>query len=164
MTEPVSQGELFRDLSGEGVQRILAIGKGQTLGTGQYLFLLGDQAEALYVVRSGKLELCLPIPLHGQAKDIVVESVGVGQALGWSALVKPYRFTMSARASEPSEVVGFARDDLQQLFAAEPGLGISVLTRVSEIVGIRLITFQMLWARELQRAVEAEAQRSTEAR
>ena len=152
--------ELFRDLSSDGLRRVLQIGKGETLDAGQHLFLLGDDANELFVVLRGSLNLCLPIALHGSVKDITVESVGAGQALGWSALVRPYRFTLSARATEPSEVVGFARSDLQQLFQAESGIGYSVLTRVSEIMGIRLVTFQALWVRELQRALESEAQRS----
>ena len=159
MEELLRQVELFRDLSREGLQRVLAIGKGESLDAGQHLFLLGDDANELFVVLRGSLSLCLPIALRGSVKDITVESVGAGQALGWSALVKPYRLTLSARATEPSEVVGFARNDLQQLFQAETGIGYSVLTRVSEIMGIRLVTFQALWVRELQRAVENEAQR-----
>ena len=160
MEKLLRQVELFRDLSSDGLRRVLAIGKGETLDAGQHLFLLGDDANELFVVLRGSLNLCLPIALHGSVKDITVESVGAGQALGWSALVKPYRFTLSARATEPSEVVGFARSDLQQLFQAESGIGYSVLTRVSEIMGIRLVTFQALWVRELQRALESEAQRS----
>jgi CRP-like cAMP-binding protein len=162
MEELLRQVELFRDLGSDGVRRVLAIARGQTLGAGQYLFLLGDNADEFYVVLRGKLNLCLPIALRGSVKDITVESVGAGQALGWSALVKPYRFTLSARATEASEVVGFARNDLQQLFAAETGIGYSVLTRVSEVMGIRLVTFQALWVRELQRTVASEAQRSAE--
>ena len=160
MEKLLRQVELFRDLSSDGLRRVLAIGKGETLDAGQYLFLLGDDANELFVVLRGSLNLCLPIALHGSVKDITVESVGAGQALGWSALVRPYRFTLSARATEPSEVVGFARSDLQQLFQAESGIGYSVLTRVSEVMGIRLVTFQALWVRELQRALESEAQRS----
>ena len=160
MEKLLRQVELFRDLSSDGLRRVLAIGKGESLDAGQHLFLLGDDANELFVVLRGSLNLCLPIALHGSVKDITVESVGAGQALGWSALVKPYRFTLSARATEPSEVVGFARSDLQQLFQAESGIGYSVLTRVSEIMGIRLVTFQALWVRELQRTLESEAQRT----
>lgn len=161
MEEVLRQVELFRDLGSDGVRRVLAIGKSETLDAGQYLFLLGDDANELFVVVKGSLDLCLPIALRGSVKDITVESVGAGQALGWSALVRPYRFTLSARATEASEVIGLARRDLQELFGAEPAIGLSILTKVSEIVGTRLVTFQALWVRELQRTVESEAQRRT---
>jgi len=160
MEELLRRVELFRDLRADDLRRVVAIGKGETLDAGQYLFLLGDDANELFVVLRGSLSLCLPITLGGSVKDITVESVGEGQVLGWSALVRPYRFTLSARAVEPSEVVGFERRELQQLFEADSGIGYSVLTHVSETMGIRLVTFQALWVRELQRAVEGEAQRS----
>lgn len=153
------QGELFEGLSEEGLRRLLATGTSRTLQAGEYLFRLGDDASDFYVLINGKVDLCFPMRLRGAVKDVTVESVGAGQALGWSALVKPHRFTLSARATEPSEVAGFARRDLLELFEAEPAIGYAFFTKVSEIVGFRLHTFQALWVRELQRALEAETQR-----
>jgi CRP-like cAMP-binding protein len=160
--EILDRAELFQGLGRDRVRRAVAIGRARTLEAGRYLFLLGDNADAAYVVLRGSLDLCLPIALRGTVKDVRVESVGVGQALGWSALVRPYRFTLSARATEPSEVIGFARSDLKELFRSDPGIALSFLTHVSEVVGTRLVTFQALWVRELQRAVEIEAQRRTD--
>ena len=74
-------------------------------------------------------------------------------------MVKPYRFTLSARATEVSEVVSFARMALIDLFETDVGIGYAFFTKVSELVGIRLLTFQALWVRELQRALDSEAQR-----
>jgi len=157
--QALGRADLFRDLARDDVRDVLAIGRARPLDAGRYLFLLGDNADEFFVVLAGRLDLCLPITLHGTVKDVRVESVGVGQALGWSALVRPYRFTLSARATEPSEVIAFARVDLQDLFETHPAIRFAFLTRVSEVVGTRLVTFQALWVRELQRAVESEAQR-----
>lgn len=155
----LGQGALFEGLSDEGRRRLAAVVRRRTLATGEYLFLLGDNASDFFVVVKGKVDLCFPMRLRGVLKDFSVESVDVGQALGWSALVKPYRFTLSARATEPSEVICLSRHDLLELFEADPGVGYAFLTKVSEVVGIRLLTFQALWARELQRALESETQR-----
>jgi CRP-like cAMP-binding protein len=99
------------------------------------------------------------MPLGGVVKDIPVEPAGPGKALGWSALVRPYRFTLSARATEPTEVVGFRRQDLLQIFEAAPREGNRFLTNLSELVGFRLLAFQALWVRELQRTLLTETQR-----
>jgi len=155
----LSQGAFFEGLNEEGRRRLSAIVRHRTLQTSDYLFLLGDNAGDFFVLVSGKVDLCLPVRLRGVLKDVSVESVQVGQALGWSALVKPHRFTLSARATEPSEVVCLARRDLLDLFEADPGVGYAFFTKVSEVIGIRLHTFQALWVRELQRAIDSEAQR-----
>jgi CRP/FNR family transcriptional regulator, cyclic AMP receptor protein len=162
MDAHLRQGELFEGLSDECLRRLLATGKSRTLQAGEYLFLLGDDASDFSVLVSGKVDLCFPMRIRGAVKDVTVESVGAGQALGWSALVKPHRFTLSARAIEPSEVVRFARGDLLELFEAEPSIGYAFFTKVSEVVGLRLHTFQALWVRELQRALESDAQRLAE--
>ncbi len=159
MEQILGRADLFRDLGRDDVREVLALGRVRPLGAGRYLFLLGDNADELYVVLGGRLDLCLPITLRGAVRDVGVESVGAGQTLGWSALVRPYRFTLSARATEPSEVIAFARVDLQDLFASHPKVQSAFLTRVSEVVGTRLVTFQALWVRELQRAVESEERR-----
>jgi CRP-like cAMP-binding protein len=158
MHEMPNDTDLFQGLSPDDVRRISAIGRSRVLAAGDYLFLLGDSAEYLYVVAKGSLDLCLPMRLGGVVKDIPVESAVAGKALGWSALVKPYRFTLSARATEPTEVIGFARGDLQQLFDAAPELGNCLRANLSELIGFRLLTFQALWVRELQRALLTESQ------
>jgi CRP-like cAMP-binding protein len=151
MLELLKQAELFEGLTTAEIRRLTAIGRRRTLRAGEYVFLLGDNADYLCVVVKGQVDLCFPMPLGNVVKDVSVESIGPGKTLGWSALVKPYRFTLSARATEPSEVIGFARLDLLRLFETEPHIGCTLFARISEIVGVRLSTFQALWGRELQR-------------
>ena len=158
MDRLLKQAELFEGLDDEGIRRVADIGRYKALRAGEYLFLLGEDAANFYVVIRGKVNLCFPMPLGGEVKDITVESVGEGQALGWSALVKPYRFTLSARATEPTDVVSFPRRSLMDLFDAEPRLGHLFFMRLSELIGVRLETFQALWARELQRLVERSSE------
>jgi CRP-like cAMP-binding protein len=150
MFEQLQQAELVRGLSPDQVRRLSVLGRPKTLPAEDYLFLLGDAAQYLCIVVSGQIDLCFPIKLGGVMRDITVESVGAGSTVGWSALVKPYRFTLSARATEPTELIAFSRQDLRQLFDTDPGIGCVVLGRLSELVGARLSSFQALWARELQ--------------
>lgn len=158
MRDVFKDADLFRGLSPEGIRRISAIGRTRILAPGEYLFLLGDSAECLYVVAAGTVELCLPMSLGSIVKDILVESATVGKALGWSALVKPYRFTLSARSAGQAEVIGFPRGELEDLFDAFPEAGVRFLANLSELVGVRLLTFQALWVRELHQALVAESQ------
>jgi len=154
MEQLLQRTELFDGLTREELQRLAEVGRPQILGEGEYLFHLGENAIALHAVTRGNIDLCFPMPLGGTVKDICVESVGVGKALGWSALVKPYRFTLSARATEPSEVMSFPRRSLIELFEREPRMAQTVFMKISELIGIRLATFQALWVRELRRLVE----------
>lgn len=162
MERALHQTELFQGLAEGALARVSTIARSRELRAGEYLFFLGDSADRLYVVLEGSVELCFPIALRGEVKDVPVETAGEGKALGWSTLVKPYRFTLSARATEPSKVAAFTRQDLLTLFEEEPQTGCTLFANVSALVGIRLLTFQALWARELQRVLLAESKMDTE--
>jgi len=165
MREVLRKSELFEDLDAAALERFDGIARPKTLRAEEYLFLLGDSADRLYVVLSGKLDTCLPLTLHGAMQDVTVESKVPGEALGWSALVRPYRFTLSARAAEPSEVVGFPRQELTRILDEDARVGVLFNRRLAEMVGHRLLKIQAMWSRELQRAVADDlAARSATAR
>ncbi len=152
-TNELRKAPIFAELHDAEAARVLSVAHPQQCRKGECLFLLGDHADRLYVVLSGKVELTFPISFEGVVRDVPVELKTAGSALGWSALVKPHRFTLSARAAETSELAAFLRQDLLRVFEAEPRIGCVVMRHVAEVVGRRLLQVQALWARELQRAV-----------
>jgi CRP-like cAMP-binding protein len=144
---------IFAELHDAEAARVLAVARPRQCHQGECLFLLGDHADRLYVVLSGRVELTFPLTFGSVVREVSVESKTPGSALGWSALVKPHRFTLSARAAEKSELAAFSRQDLLTLFEAEPRIGCVVMQHIAEVVGRRLLQVQALWARELQRVV-----------
>jgi CRP/FNR family cyclic AMP-dependent transcriptional regulator len=152
-TAALRRAAIFAGLPDTDVAQLVAVARGQQCRTDECLFLLGDHADRLYVVLRGRVELTFPLSFDGVVRDVAVESKTPGSALGWSALVKPHRFTLSARAAEPSELAAFPRQDLLRVFEAEPRIGYLVMRHVAEVVGRRLLQVEALWARELQRAV-----------
>ncbi len=163
-TAELRRATIFGELEDTEVARLLAVARTQHCHKGECLFLLGDHADRLYIVLSGKMELTFPLSFGGDVRDVLVESKTPGSALGWSALVKPHRFTLSARAAETSELATFLRQDLLRVFEAEPRMGYIVMRHVAEVVGRRLLQVQALWARELQRAVTDSLTASAEPR
>lgn len=158
MIEHLRRVTLFEGLGADAIQRLANVGRARVLRAGEYLFLLGDSANYICVVMKGQIDLCCPISAGGAVRDIAIETVGPGGTVGWSALVKPYRFTLSARAAEATELMAFSRHDLNEIFEADPDVRRVVLTGITQLVANRLSTFQALWARELQRQIEAGRQ------
>lgn len=153
--EALQQTEIFEGLDERQASLLCTIARPRSLRAEEYLFLLGDSADRLFIVLSGKVDLCFPLSFGKTLRDVCVEAKSPGEALGWSALVKPYRFTLSARAAEPTKLAAFVRQDLQKTFDADPGIGSAFMRRISEVIGHRLLKMQALWARELQRTVAA---------
>ncbi|MFI5395908.1 MAG: cyclic nucleotide-binding domain-containing protein [Candidatus Binatia bacterium] len=161
-TGELRKAAIFGDLRDAEAERLLAVARPRQCHKGECLFLLGDHADRLYVVLSGKVELTFPLSFGGAVRDVPVESKTPGSSLGWSALVKPHRFTLSARAAETSELAAFLRQDLLRVFESEPRIGYVVMQHVAEVIGRRLLQVQALWARELQRAVTNSLTAATE--
>lgn len=155
MQDALRKMKLFEELDKEQLESLAAIARDQSLQPGEYLFLLGDNADHLHVIREGKLEVCFPLTLSGQVRDVPVETRSAGDLCGWSALVKPYRYTLSGRALEPCRLLAFPRQALLDLFEWKPRIAYLFTKSVAEVIGRRLFQMRALWAREFQRAVES---------
>jgi CRP/FNR family cyclic AMP-dependent transcriptional regulator len=152
MTHPLP--DLLTNVGDEDASAVLALGSRVTLGAGTVLFELGGIADSMFVIERGRINLTLPMQVFAQEEDILVEERGPGQALGWSALIPPHRFTLKAIAQVDTDVLALPREALLAHFAAHPEVGYAVSRNVASVIGHRLQVFQAMWLREMQRVVE----------
>ncbi len=148
------QSDLLAGLSPADAASLMALGSRQSVRSGAALFHLGDVAGCIYLIDRGRLKLTLPMHVMGRDEEVMVEERSPGQTIGWSALIPPYRFTLTATAQIDTEVVAISRDALRAHFAANPQAGYTVTLNLATVVGSRLQLFQTMWLREMQRTVE----------
>jgi CRP-like cAMP-binding protein len=146
--------DLLKGLSPEDANGVLALGRRLLLSSGSELFRLGQDADALHVIQRGRLKLTLPMQVRGNEQQVLVEERTPGQTVGWSALIPPYRFTMTATAPLETEVVTLSREALLAHFAEHPRVAQAISLNLASVIGQRLQLFQAMWLREMQRAVE----------
>ncbi|HXK06803.1 MAG TPA: cyclic nucleotide-binding domain-containing protein [Verrucomicrobiae bacterium] len=146
--------DLLKGLSPEDASEVLALGKRLLLSSGAELFHLGQDADALHVIQRGRIRLTLPMQLRGHDEQVLVEERTPGQTVGWSALIPPYRFTLTATAPLETEVVSFSREPLLAHFAEHPAVAQTISLNLASVIGQRLQLFQTMWLREMQRTVE----------
>lgn len=147
--------DLLNGLSEADAGAVCALGTRLDLAPGAVLFRLGDPAEAAYLIERGRIALTLPMRVGGQAQDVVVEERDEGQTLGWSALIPPHLFTLSATAPLATRVLALRRVALMEFCAASPRVGYALALNVAAIVGQRLQVVQAMWLREMQRTVNS---------
>jgi CRP-like cAMP-binding protein len=148
------EADLLKGLPAAEAERVLALGKRMLLPAGAELFHLGDAADSIYLVARGRLRLTLPMQVRSREEDVLVEERSSGQTVGWSALIPPHCFTLTAAAQFETEVIALPREALSAYFAAHPDTGYAVSLNLSSIIGQRLQLFQAMWLREIQRMVE----------
>ncbi len=149
--------ELLEGLSPAEADRVLAYGKRKVIATGCPLFRLGDVADSLFLVERGRVRLTLPMLIRGQEQQVLVEEKSAGQTVGWSALIPPFRFTLSATAGEDVQLTVLSREALQQCFQQSPEIGTKLCLNLAVVIGRRLHMMQAMWIREMQRTIETYA-------
>jgi len=150
----MATNELLSGVSAAEVGRVLPLGTRMTLPSGATLFRLGDPADRLFLAERGRIRLTLPMQVRGREEDILIEEKTPGQTVGWSALIPPYRFTLSATAPVESEVIALPREALRDYFETSPAAGYRIASNLAAVVGHRLQLVQAMWLREVQRTVE----------
>ena len=96
--------------------------------------------------------------VRGREEDIFVEERSPGQTVGWSALIPPYRFTLTATAPLLTRQLSPCRGKrCASILAANPAAGYKIALNLAVVIGHRLQLFQTMWLREMQRTVEVRS-------
>lgn len=156
--------ELLNGLSSTEADQILALGTRMTVPSGGSLFRLGDAADRLFLIERGRIRLTFPMLVRGREEEVLMEEKLPGETVGWSALVPPYRFTLSATAPLETEVIALPRERLCAYCESSPAVGFRIGMNLAILVGQRLQLVQAMWMREIERTVELKSAAVGEAR
>ena len=105
----------------------------------EVIFRAGDKAKYLYVISEGQVNLVMEIAGAKQpAKQVIVDITTKGGLFGWSALVPPHSYVMSAICQEPSKVISINGTELFALFDKDNRIGYKVFQCLTRIIGSRL--------------------------
>jgi CRP/FNR family cyclic AMP-dependent transcriptional regulator len=112
-------------------------GCAQTTGwdDGDMLFREGDPADAFYVVRHGRVALEVFVPGRG---TLTVETIELGEVVGWSWLFPPYRWHFDGRAVGSVRAVSVDGACLRSKCDEDPALGYELMRRFSQVMLERL--------------------------
>jgi CRP/FNR family transcriptional regulator, cyclic AMP receptor protein len=130
----ITDSPVFQGLAPEWLELIAGCAKNVGFDAGDRLFKEGDDADTFFLVRHGLVALEQYVPNRGM---LTVETIGPGEIAGWSWLVPPYRWQLSARAVEPTRAIELDGACLRGKCDEEPELGYLLLSRISsELVGV----------------------------
>ena len=97
---------------------------------GEYLFHAGDEADALYIVGTGRLE----VQVAGEDGPRTVAEIGPGEPVGEMALCSQHPRSASVQAIRDTELVRLSRSSFQELIRRHP----ESLMRITSYVVDRL--------------------------
>ena len=99
------------------------------------LFEDGGSAARFWLIQSGHVSLDLHVPGEG---PVVIETICMGELLGWSWLFPPYKWAFGAVSATAVEAFEFDAPTVRELCAAYPELGYEFNQRVTRVLAKRL--------------------------
>jgi len=99
------------------------------------IFEDGGNATRFWLIQSGHVSLDLHVPGEG---PVVIETIGMGELLGWSWLFPPFKWAFGAVAATPVGAFEFDAPAVREACAADPGLGYELNQRITRVLAKRL--------------------------
>jgi CRP/FNR family transcriptional regulator, cyclic AMP receptor protein len=126
----------LRGMSLDHLGVLAEAGRDVRFPAGRRLFEDGGHAARFWLIQSGHVSLDLHVPGEG---PVVIETVGLGELLGWSWLFPPYKWAFGAVAVTAVEAFEFDAAAIRQRCAADPGLGYECSQRIARVLAQRLL-------------------------
>jgi len=105
------------------------------LPAGHRLFEDNGYAENFWLIESGGVALDIHVPGVG---PVVIDSLGIGDLVGWSWLFRPYQWAFGAVATTDVRAFEFDAGAVRACCAADPALGHDLTHRVALVLAKRL--------------------------
>jgi CRP/FNR family transcriptional regulator, cyclic AMP receptor protein len=134
--EMASRFPLLKGLAAEHVSKLRECASVQEFRKGDLIFKQGDQANRFYLILAGSVFLSHA----GLKRNVLIQTLRAGDALGWSWLFPPHAWHFNAGASEPTRMLVFNGERLRDLCKDQHDFGYELMKRVAEVVIQRLQT------------------------
>jgi len=140
LIDTLKSSEFFGGLETGYMKKVGTLCRGGSYQKGEMIFKEENEAKEIYVLVDGRVALEMevrPVPSR-PGIPTAVEVVTQGETLGWSALVEPCVYTLSARCITNCRVLAIKGDMLRKVMADDVGLGYELMKRLTKIISSRL--------------------------
>ena len=149
---PLRESELFNRLSDEALDNIALLCSETIVAEGVLLFSQDRKADRLYIVTEGlvALQMATRVPHATQSRRTTVAICGQGEVVGWSSMVEPFQYTLTAMVWEACRLISIDAELLRKAAQANPNTGFQIMQALSAIMSrrIRQITTALVSERE----------------
>jgi CRP-like cAMP-binding protein len=133
-SEELHRFKIFAQLDADDLDAVAKISHVKEYPTGQELTTEGEDADRLYLFLRGKAVVKVHSP---EGVEVLIDQVGSGELLGWSAAVEPHVYTASSWTTEPSEVIVVPGPELRRLCETNKHIGYAVARGIGEVISRR---------------------------
>ena len=121
---------LFQGLPNSKLDRLTSISRQENFPEGKWLFYEGQEAENLYLLSAGAVELLTQLEETIEIPIAIVRSEG--GCFGIGGLVPPYTYSVSARCVSDSSLLVIKQVDIQDLIHSDSDLGYTIMANLAK--------------------------------
>ena len=127
---------LFEYLSPTELGRLKNICHERTYKAGEYIFHTGKEADAVYIIKTGKVVItCNPSP----DKEEILTELESGEFFGETGLLPKVQRMANATAASQTELIAIMRDEFNGFVGRFPRTGTKILLQLINVLGQRLM-------------------------
>ncbi len=160
MIDLLKQSSLFEGLNAEELQQFANVAQFLKVKKGDRIFEAGSPAEFLFVIGAGEIDLRFKVTYYNALAELSLDTKSRGEAFGWSALIGPHRYTLSAIALADSALLQMNQTDIKRLCEANNHLGYILMRNLAKMVGDRFTRVEYVL---IQQAQQSLSQKETSA-
>ena len=135
--------EIFQELNDNQLTEIQKCCQMVEFSRGDKIFGTGEEPLFLWVVMEGQVTLQWEMPGRSALPEPTISRLSESMIFGWSSLVPPYKYRLSAYCDTRScKVIKIARDALVDLFDQDAEIGYKVMNRLLSVVASRFLNLQ----------------------
>ena len=121
--------QIFFGLSPDEMTRIAAYARSLRKARGEFIYLPGDRAEHVYILKQGRVKLAV---LSESGREIAIDIIQPGEIFGEFALVDEAPRSNMAQALDDILVWVISKQDFSRLLTSQPKLALSYIRLVGD--------------------------------
>jgi NADP-reducing hydrogenase subunit HndB len=135
--------EIFKGLNQDQLNSVRKGGQEKEYLYGNRLFAEGEDADLIWLVLDGQVDLRFDLPGRPTSEENTVFSITAAQTLGWSSFVPPFKYALSAySATKSCKILQINKDHLLECFEKDPRMGLIFMTNVAAIASMHFDQLQ----------------------
>jgi len=130
------EGELFGGCRQNQVRSVMAAGELNHYPAGEYLFRVGDEADAVYAVLDGEVEILLPKGDHEE----VIATIRAGEVFGAVAVATEGHRAASAAAKTDADILAIHEKDIPWLMQSYTAVAFKIMISLIRTMSRRMLS------------------------
>jgi CRP-like cAMP-binding protein len=139
-TDLLKNYNFFKGFTNEELKKFADIATEASYKAGVQIWKKGEPAKNLSLLKEGKVLMTLDT-YAGPTRppmQVTVDIVTKGDAMGWSAVVEPYIYTLGGRCIDDSQLINFDSAKVRETLSSDKALGFKFMHAIAKVVAARL--------------------------